>query len=218
MNEYFSQFPIIQYNGSPIIDVTNRVAILNKVFGDRYAFYPYTVKNGMRAEQVADKYYGDPNLVWLVYLSNNIIDPYYQWPMTDENLNAFIEKKYGSLSAASSKIAFYRVNWYEDDTVITSAEYNNLDTTLKKYWEPRLDQFNKPSTYVRKELDHKIVGRDGDGTVDILPVPDIEKPYWSAVSQYDVEVESNADKANIRLLDNRLSSIAVQNLKELLSS
>jgi hypothetical protein len=216
MNKYFAQFPTIQYGKDSLINITNRVSILNQVFGDQYAFYLYQVKNGMRAEQVAEKYYGDPDLVWLVYLSNNIIDPYYQWPMSDEVFNAHIVSNYGSVDAARAKIAHYRVDWYDDGAVIDASEYNDLDPHGKKYWTPQLDQFNQAVTYVRKQIDHTCASYDAAGNVIGLPVPDAEKMYWAPVSYYDIEEEKNADKASIKLLDNRYASTAVSNLKDLL--
>jgi hypothetical protein len=217
MNKYFAQFPVIQYGNSQVINITNRVAILNQVFGDQYAFYPYQVKNGMRAEQVAEKYYGDPDMVWLVYLSNNIVDPYYQWPMSDDVFNDHIRSAYGSVDAAKAKIAFYRVDWYNDPYIMTIQEYSNLDPHGKKYWVPEIDQYSQPTSYVRKKIDHTVAAKDGAGNVIGLPVPDAEKMYWEAVSYYDMEAEKNADKASIKLLDARYASIAVSNLKDLLA-
>jgi hypothetical protein len=55
MERYFDNFPVINYNNKLMVNIMDRTAILNSVFGDVYAFYPYHVKNGMRAEVVAEK-------------------------------------------------------------------------------------------------------------------------------------------------------------------
>ena len=90
MAAYFQNFNLIRYNDALAYDITQRAAILNTVFGNNYAFYPYQVKNGMRAEQVAERYYGNSKFEWLVYFSNNIIDPYHEWVMDDETFNALL--------------------------------------------------------------------------------------------------------------------------------
>jgi len=208
MNPYFSQFPIIRYNNNLVIDITNRAAILNSVVNDKYAFYPYAVKDGMAAWLVAEKYYGDADFVWLVYLSNNIIDPYYQWPLSDVVLEQKINDDYGSITNAQNHIVFYRVNWSGDDRILSKNQYDDLPSYEKKYWDPQMDQFNAPASYIRKQIDIKSTNQ---------PV-DEELSYWESVSAYDVELEANADKSHIRLLDSRLAQTAADNLKKLLTS
>lgn len=215
MNRYFGNFQLIQYNNSLSYNITERAAILSQVFGDSYAFYPYTVKNGMRAEQVAERYYGDPDLVWLVYFSNNIIDPYYQWTMSEEEFLNYIINKYGSLSNARNKIVEYRINWYEDLTNLTRLQYDSLPWYEKKYWTPVFDINNIPMNYERKRIDFTAVAQDGNGNIS-LSIPAEEQKYWSSVSALDIEEEENADKAHIRLLDSRLAQTAASNLKSLL--
>jgi hypothetical protein len=212
---YFETFPLINYNGSVSLDITQRTAILDMVFGDRYAFYPYTIKDGMRAEQIAEKYYGDPDLVWLVYFSNGIVDPYHQWPMDQETFESSIKSAYGSLEAARTKIVQYRVNWYEDTRQLSSIQYNSLPWYEKKYWQPQFDINNLPLHYVRKPIDFVAIFQEGDGTVH-LSVDADESQYWSAVTAYDIEEEENARKSHIRLLDSRLAPTAESNLKSLL--
>jgi hypothetical protein len=216
MNQYFGNFEIIRYNNNNMIDIMDRTAILNSIFGDVYAFYPYHVKDGMRADTVAEKYYGDPDLVWLVYFSNNIVDPYHDWPMDEYTFNKFIIDKYGSISAANDTIVDYRVNWFEDTSVITQQQYNNLLPNLKKYWTPQLDLNNIPKGWIRKELNISANATAADGTIT-LSVPSSELLYWVSVSGMDFEREDNAKKANIRLLDSRLAPIAVANIEKLLA-
>jgi hypothetical protein len=215
MSSYFQNFEMIRYNNAVMINITQRAAILNKVFGNRYAFYPYLVKNGMRAEEVAERYYGDPNFVWLVYFSNDIIDPYHQWTMDEETFKTHVNEKYGSIQAAAQKIISYRVNWYEDTTILSKSQFNVLSGSLKKYWTPRYDNSNVPISYVRKELNYSASTTNAEGDV-ILNVPDEELSYWVPVSAYEYEEEENRKKANIRLIDSRLAKTAETNLRELL--
>jgi hypothetical protein len=215
MSRYFQNFSTINYNGSIAIDITKRVAILNSIFGNRLAFYPYQVKDGIRPDQVAERYYGSTDFVWLVYMSNNIVDPYYEWPMDSMTFNDYIRDKYGSMEQARAKIVSYRVNWYEDTTKLNNTQYNNLPAYAKKYWTPAFDSNNLPMVYERKKIDYEAVAKDDEGNVT-LSVPVEEQSYWSPVTAYDMEEERNADKAHIRLLDNRLAETAASNLRQLL--
>lgn len=94
MPDYFRHFPQIKHSGRDVTDVTKRVAFLERVATDPRVFLPYTIPEGMRPEDVAYYYYDDAGFVWLVYLANNIVDPYIQWPLSQQNLEGHIEEKY----------------------------------------------------------------------------------------------------------------------------
>jgi hypothetical protein len=216
MSAYFENFPAITYGATSAINIMERCAILNSIFKNVYTFYPYQVRDGMKARTIAERYYGDPDLEWLVYYSNNIIDPYHQWPMDIDTFNSFLESQYGSIQAAHEKIVSYRINWYEDDRVLTKLQYNSLPPVEKKYWTPSFDSNNFVTSYVRKELDYLAIAQDGDGNVTIS-IPSDEQAYWSPVTAFDIEEEKNAQKMNIQLLDSRLVTTAIDNLQSMLS-
>jgi hypothetical protein len=150
--KYFIKFPRITYNGVPAIDITKRVNLLNNIRENPFLFYTYDVKEGERPDQVADKYYKDPNMSWLVYLSNQIVDPYYQWHMEYNQHNKFITKKYGSVEIAQQKIAYYRNNWPEAEE-ITVSRFASLSMPELKYWDPVYGAGNAVVAYSRKKID-----------------------------------------------------------------
>lgn len=94
MPEYFRHFPKVKHSGRDVTDLTKRVAFLDRVATNPLVFMPYTVEEGMKPEDVAYYYYDDPGFVWLIYLANNIIDPYLDWPMDNYRLERYIEEKY----------------------------------------------------------------------------------------------------------------------------
>ena len=98
MPKYFRYFPEVTYRGRQIKDITRRVRFLEQVTSDPRVFLPYTIKEGETAAEISYHYYGTVNYVWLVYVANNIIDPYYDWPMDQTSLDAFIADKYRSLA------------------------------------------------------------------------------------------------------------------------
>ena len=75
MSKYFQHFPYILYNDEVVTDITRRSSVLKKLKGNPYLFLPYTIKEGDTIETIADDYYGDPGLSWLIVMANNIIDP-----------------------------------------------------------------------------------------------------------------------------------------------
>ena len=96
--KYFENFPTINYNGRRVKDITRRSAFLTAVQNNPYVYYPYTVSSNERAEDVARFYYGSVDYVWLIYLANNIMDPYHEWPMNENTFNDYLVDKYAEQS------------------------------------------------------------------------------------------------------------------------
>ena len=77
-NFYFTNFPTVDYdikkNGKSIKvpNLTVRYKIMEVLKNQRSAYFDYTIHDGVRADMIADQYYGDSSLDWIVYLTNNI--------------------------------------------------------------------------------------------------------------------------------------------------
>lgn len=91
---YFTAFPKIKYNGKLVTDITKRVKIKEYLESDPTIFMPYTLTDDMRPDELAYFYYGDSNLSWLIFLANNIINPYFEWTLPVADFDRNINKKY----------------------------------------------------------------------------------------------------------------------------
>jgi len=94
MSNYFQNFPTISHIGIPGVDITRRFKIFDTLLTDPYAMDTYTVKQYEKPEDVAYYYYGEETLSWLVLAANNIVDPFSQWPMEENQLESFLISKY----------------------------------------------------------------------------------------------------------------------------
>ena len=65
-------------------------------YNQKILFDSYDVKNGERPEDIAFKFYGDAELHWVVLMTNNVTDRFYQWPMTQPQFDEFLTDKYGA--------------------------------------------------------------------------------------------------------------------------
>ena len=61
-----------------------------------FVFDNYDVKDGEKPEDIAFKYYGDAEYHWVILMTNNITDRYYQWPLTQPQFQEHLEDKYGA--------------------------------------------------------------------------------------------------------------------------
>ena len=98
---YFDSFPIIQYGSTDgtIKNVTNllrRVAIRTKVKTNAALFDTYDIKSGETPEIIADKFYDDPELHWVIMLVNNVTDRYHDWLMNEQQFSTFVNEKYSN--------------------------------------------------------------------------------------------------------------------------
>ncbi|MGY8864607.1 MAG: baseplate wedge protein 53 [Methylophagaceae bacterium] len=109
--KYFENFPIIEYEGRRVRDISRRSSFVRALSNNPYIYYPYTVSEGERAEEVAHFYYGSVDYVWLVYMANNIIDPYHEWPMDPQTFNDYIVEKY---TEESGEVGEDVIDWTRD--------------------------------------------------------------------------------------------------------
>ena len=95
--EYFKKFPLVNYNNYAAINITERVVVTEESFRNPFIFYPYDLSEGQRPDQLADKYYNDQYLSWMLYMINQVEDPYYDWYLSEKDFQLFLCKKYFDL-------------------------------------------------------------------------------------------------------------------------
>lgn len=154
INRYFENFPTIEYANTQVVDITKRVAVMDSVLGQPYAFHSYEITQFERPDQFSNRYYNDPFKSWIVYLTNKMTDPVNEWYMQQRELEQLCEKKYGSLFMAQNKIKHYQ-NDYVDKEPIEISMFNSLPQELKKYWVPDYGVNNRVISYSRKQVDWK---------------------------------------------------------------
>ena len=115
---YFSKFPLVLRDKEYVVDITRRAKLSDSIANTNYL--PYTIKEGMRPEDVAYLYYGDAELAWLVLLANNILDPYTQWPKSQANLDAFIMKEYETKSGTTNEAV---ITWSQNTSLTNNIKY-----------------------------------------------------------------------------------------------
>lgn len=156
MAGYFNFFPATQYANTIATNIISKVKFDQSVQNNLAIFYPYQIQQGERADQIAYKFYDDPTLDWVIYLANNIMDPYYDWPMSFEVFNEYIISKYTSITKAKQRISFFRNNYASDESLLSPSTYDSLSYLTKKYYTPVYGLDGTVISYKRQELDQVI--------------------------------------------------------------
>lgn len=153
MFRYFENLPTTVYSNTAVTDITARNTFIRDFTKKTSALLPYTVPDDLNFDMVSHFYYDDVNSHWILYLANDIIDPYFDAPLNAANFDAHINQKYGSYANAVSTVSFWRNNWVKDDRKIDVGTFEALSAGQKKYWSPRINEYNAVIDYRRKRVD-----------------------------------------------------------------
>lgn len=122
--DYFSFLPNIRYQGIKKLNTSSSQSTLSKnffrkarirpeIFGNAVIFDEYVIQGNERPDEIAYKLYGDSTLDWIILLSNNIINLYNEWPLSEDEFNKVLIDKYGSDEKINS-IRYYKTKEITD--------------------------------------------------------------------------------------------------------
>ena len=79
-----------------VVDLMTRVKVREKILDEASLYDKYDVPSGERPEDTSFKHFGSSQYHWVVLLTNNITDVYYDWPMSEQSFETFIKDKYAN--------------------------------------------------------------------------------------------------------------------------
>lgn len=129
---YFRQFPKIDYDvrGDNInvmmTNLTRRVRFRDFVKLNNVSYDFYDVKDSETPEYIANEFYGDPELHWVVLMANDIVDYYTEWPMSVATFEAYVKEKYTDPNG----IHHYEYSQESGDTSVLIELPNESATTI----------------------------------------------------------------------------------------
>jgi hypothetical protein len=158
MARYFDRFPVVDYDGKIVKNILARVDFTEQSKKEIYSNFQFTLEEGFeRPDLLSYNYYGSSQFDWMIYLTNNIVDPYYDYYKSTEDFKKYIDNKYGSTANARVIIKFYRNGWHTDERLITVAQFEALQAdetlNLRKYWKPKLTNIGAILGYERIKED-----------------------------------------------------------------
>ena len=99
---YFQYFPQTTFLNQSITNLATSFKLNELVKDNTFTMLNYVVEEGELPDHVAFNYYDNSGYVWLVLMANQILDPYFEWPLTVYDFNQWIKKKYGSIATAQA--------------------------------------------------------------------------------------------------------------------
>lgn len=198
MPRYFYEFPKLLYTRDGVTNlVTNlltRIATVKGEIDTSSLYYQYDVKDGDTPEIIASKYYGDAELHWVVLIFNDIIDPFYDWPMEYRQFIKFLTDKYGSPATAQTTVHHY-------EKIIETTDNVSGEVTKKTYTID-LTSYNALPAQPTEFINNMVT----------------EITSRRIVYSYDYENELNESKRKINLVRKELVGIIKEQFKQLMSA
>lgn len=183
---YFGMYPSINYGGRQAKNIMLGVRVLPEVTKRWSVSYPYTIQDGDTPLSIADDYYGSINFDWLVMLSAQIVDPFYQWPMNTDELRDYINDKYGSEQLARQTIVEYvrdKQLIYSTEIVENALVYRLLEKGYGPTAEDAITAAQNEILYYRNSTGAVSV----DSIVGYVPVSAYDVERGEIVRQLDME-------------------------------
>lgn len=154
---FFKNFNKILYdadgNGirNEAVNIFNSVIVKIEQISNATLYFYHTVEDGERPEDVAYRFYDDSEAHWVILLVNGIVNPYFEWPLTQQELASLAASKYENPNGIHHFIDLttgYRVDevdhtQYLDDItnsiplpvnigIVTNLEYEFIRNTEKR--------------------------------------------------------------------------------------
>ena len=196
MSNYFSQLPDFEYVSRlpdarisdyiPVKNLFKKGKLREDIIEQTAVFTKYKIKGDDRPDNVAQELYGDPNLDWVILASNNILNVYNEWPMTQVNFENYLLDKYGTYADINA-IRYYETTEVKNKAgaVITPAGLQVDSDFSVTYYDAVEEGYNTK-----------------------YPV--------TSVTNYDYEQKLQDDKRNIFTLKPRYLNIAKDDLREMM--
>ena len=183
-------------------NILARSTFLREIANNTSIAYEYNVKESDTAEIIAHKVYGDAYRGWIILLFNNIINPFYDWPLKNDALDNYIAKKYGQ----NIDTARATIHHYEKETTKKSV-YNGLlideEVTTQIISEYQLN-------YTTGQITPTALPTIADTSVAVSSETVTYPTYTltidivhKAVSNYTYEFNENEKRRKIKILDEK---------------
>ena len=200
MSNYFQQIPDFEYVSrlpdakiSDYIKVKNlfkRGELRSDIFQDLATFEKYQIIGDDRPDNVANKFYQDSDLDWLVLICNNIINVQTEWPLMQRDFERFLLDKYETHAALED------VHHYETQEIKNSKGVVMLEKGLEV-------ESDMTFSYYDWWLDEQ-QNITNSNTV-------------TAVTNYQYEEKTEDAKRNIYLLKTRYISLVIDDMEQLMT-
>lgn len=122
---YFNELPLVEYpskfadksSNTDYVSVRNifrRAVLRSDILDAITSFSFYQIRSNERADQLAERFYGDPELDWVILITNNIVNYRSQWALDNDAFHNYLMDKYEDEDTLN-QIRYYETNLVKDE-------------------------------------------------------------------------------------------------------
>lgn len=196
---FFSEFPKTSYtlddykSRQVVVDIFRRVILAKEYLENSLYYEEYEVLHGETPEEVSYRFYGTTDLSWAVLMVNNIVDPRFEWPISEESLYKIVEDKYGGPQNVFTINRAVNAKGYQVETFFVLTEDSTHEEPVRLLFENSGDDnINTPIAYQ-----------------DSSVISDFE-------SNFEIESQKNESRRRIKILKPEIMLEVVDRYKRMI--
>lgn len=146
---YFMKFPLMGYTANNnidfdvVTDITKRVALSEAIKENFSVYDEYDIKDGETPELVSYRFYNTTEYHWVVLMLNNIIDPRFEWVMSQDNLMRYCQTKYANP---------YSIHHYVSDVgLIVDSDFSGATSVSNYQYEEDINETRRRIKILKPE-------------------------------------------------------------------
>ena len=159
---YFEKFPLMLYEVSGkeyvVRDILRRSAFISEYRPYTDLFEKYTISDGETPQSLALTTYGSASFHWVVLVSNELHNPYFDWPTDQLDLEKMTQQKYGAAMYMTrhwekNGLVVGEVKVFKDAQSWVPPTFSGLATAVSFYdHEQSLNDAKREISILRPEL------------------------------------------------------------------
>lgn len=196
---FFSEFPKTSYtlddykSRQVVVDIFRRVILAKEYLENSLYYEEYEVLHGESPEEVSYRFYGTTDLSWAILMVNNIVDPRFEWPISEESLYKIVEDKYGGPQNVFTINRAVNAKGYQVETFFVLTEDSTHEEPVRLLFENSGEgNINTPIAYQ-----------------DSSVISDFE-------SNFEIESQKNESRRRIKILKPEIMLEVVDRYKRMI--
>ena len=134
------------FDTTEVKNLFRRFKLREDIASDFSAFEQYNIKGDERPDQVADFFYDDPTLDWVILTTNNTINQNHSWPMTNSQFYDYMYDKYGmNINAIKHYETYEIVDSTDTERVVLDAGLIVDENFTFKFYNPTTQSYSELS-------------------------------------------------------------------------
>jgi len=170
----------------PIRDIFAFQNVFTSLFLDKQYSTRYSIQSGDTPRSIAYFLYSSERYDWVIYCMNSIVNPYYEWPLSEDDFYDMMESKY-----FGKKCIFLTMDSFTNNFKVGETITNGSATATVDAWDRTLCKLTLKNTTGLFEVNDSITSSSSQGIITRI-VDRAEDAVHHFETQYGVQLDPYA--------------------------